>query len=164
LSESEPALERRIAPSAADRSHEAIDRRKEAEMIGRRRFKRCFVVGLALAALGASVAQAEPRPEYRTGTASPVARPDDRPGLLGVGTQQRTAATDVISRYLKSHRAAVRRVGPHPAGIVATAVEQSGSSWSTAQLATVSALAAIAAALAFALMRRRRSQAAALQG
>lgn len=60
------------------------------------RFKRCFVLGLALAALGGSAAQA--------GT-----RPDDRAGPLGIGTQQAAVdGSDVISRYLTSHPAVVR--------------------------------------------------------
>lgn len=93
-------------------------------MKARRRFNQWLVLGLGLAALGASAAQAATRPDDRSGplgvgTAalqSATIRPDDRAGLLGVGTVQVTAdASDVISRYLVNHPAVVRpddRAGP----------------------------------------------------
>jgi hypothetical protein len=100
-------------------------------------------------------------------------RPDDRAGTLGVGTQQVAADTsDVVSRYLVNHPAAVRPddrggirgVGTGTAGIVTPAPDQSGSIWGAAELAAASALGALAVALAgFALIRHRRSAAAALQ-
>jgi len=100
-------------------------------------------------------------------------RPDDRAGTLGVGTQAVAADTsDVVSRYLVNHPAAVRPddrggirgVGTGTAGVVTPAPDQGGSSWGTAELAAGSTLGALALALAgFALIRHRRSAAAALQ-
>jgi len=94
----------------------------------RRRFKQLLVLGLGLAVLAASAAQAATRPDDRSGplgvgTAalqSATIRPDDRAGPLGVGTVQvSTDASDVISRYLVNHPAAVRpddRAGPFGVG------------------------------------------------
>src|SRR6266536_1493763 len=78
-------------------------------MKARRSFKQSLALGLALAALSTTAAQATTRPDDRAGplgvgTAvlqNTAIRPDDRAGTLGVGT-------DVISRYLVSHPAAVR--------------------------------------------------------
>jgi hypothetical protein len=100
-------------------------------------------------------------------------RPDDRAGTLGVGSQSVAANTsDVFSGNLVNHPAAVRPddrggirgVGTGTAGIVTPAPDRSGSSWDTAALAVGSALGALAVALVgFALIRHRRSTAAALQ-
>jgi hypothetical protein len=100
-------------------------------------------------------------------------RPDDRGGIRGVGTHSVAADTsDVVSRYLVSHPAAVRPddrggirgVGTGTAGVVTPAPDQSGSVWGAAELAAASTLGALALALlGFALIRHRRSAAAALQ-
>ena len=87
------------------------------------RFKRCFVLGLALAALGGSAAQA--------GT-----RPDDRVGLRGIGTQQAAVdGSDVLERYVAAHPfgatalpdvveryVAVHPYGVHPPAVLASAI------------------------------------------
>lgn len=98
-------------------------------MNGRRRFKRWFVLGLALAALGSSAAQAGTRPDDRAGplgvgtpgAQSSAIRPDDRAGPLGVGT-------DVVARYLVIHQGAVRpddRAGTLGVGTQQVAVDES---------------------------------------
>jgi hypothetical protein len=81
-------------------------------MNGRRRIKRWLALGLALAAFGATAAQAADRPDNRAGplgigtqqvgTAASAQgiRPDNRGGLLGVGTQVATDQSDAVSRYL----------------------------------------------------------------
>jgi hypothetical protein len=76
-------------------------------MKARRRFKRSLVLGLALAALGSTAAQAATRPDDRAGrlgVGTPGAaqtsaiRLDDRAGPLGVGT-------DIVSQHIVNHPA-----------------------------------------------------------
>jgi hypothetical protein len=140
-------------------------------------------LGVGTAALQSSAI----RPDDRAGTlgvgtdvvsrylvSHPAAvRPDDRAGTLGIGTQSVAADTsDVVSRYLINHPAAVRPddrggirgVGTGTAGIVTPAPDQGGSFWGAAELGAASVLGALAVALVgFALMRHRRTAAAALQ-
>jgi hypothetical protein len=132
-------------------------------MKARNMIRQWLVVGLGLTALAAAPAgQAVNRPS------------DDRVDARIVGTPQVAAdSSDVISRYLISHPAAMRPsddrvdarvVGTGEAGIVTSAPDQGGTFWGAAELAAASTLGALAIALAgFALIRHRRSATAALQ-
>jgi hypothetical protein len=76
-------------------------------MQGQRNITRLVVLGLSIAALGASVAQS-------------ATRPDDRAGFHGVGVRPHViSGDDDFSRYLRSHSInPVRpddRAGPHGA-------------------------------------------------
>jgi hypothetical protein len=143
-------------------------------MKARRRFNQWLVLGLGLAALTASGAQAAKGPGAATVQVTAAAvRPIEHPGPLSVDT-------DVVTRYLINHHVAVRPVehpGPlavdttdvvsrylvnHPAAVPAP--HEGGSSWDVVGLAAGSGLGALAIALAgFALVHRRRSATAALQ-
>ena len=118
-------------------------------MKARRRFNQWLVLGLGLAALTASGAQAAKGPGAATVQVTATAvRPIEHPGPLAVDTVD----TDVVSRYLVNHPAAVP--APH----------EGGSSWDAVGLAAGSGLGALAIALAgFTLVHRRRSAPAALQ-
>jgi hypothetical protein len=131
----------------------------------RNTIRQWLVVGLGLTALAAAPAgQAVNRPA------------DDRVNARVVGTQQVAAdSSDLISRYLVSHPAALRPsddrvdarvVGTGKAGIATPAPDQGRSTfWGAAELAAASTLGALAVALAgFALIRHRRSTIAVLQG
>ena len=142
-------------------------------MKARRRFNQWLVLGLGLAALTASGAQAAKGPGAAAVqvTAAGV-RPIEHPGPLAVDT-------DVVTRYLVNNQVAVRPVehpGPaavdtdvvsrylvnHPAAVPAP--HDGGSSWDVVGLAAGSGLGALAIALAgFTLVHRRRSATAALQ-
>lgn len=157
-------------------------------MKGKRTFKRLLVVGFAVAALGASVAQAATRPDDRAGTRGvgaqqptdvvsrylsrsvPTAvRPDDRAGQLGIGD-----SSDTVGRYPIRHlaptavrpddRAGPLGVGTDNAGVVTPASHTSGSWWGPAEVSAAAFLGALAIALiGFALVRQKRSASAALQ-
>jgi hypothetical protein len=142
-------------------------------MKARRRFNQWLVLGLGLAALTASGAQAATGSGAATVqvTAAGV-RPIEHPGPFAAGT-------DAVTRYLVNNQVAVRPVehpGPasvetdvisrylvnHPAAVPAP--HDGGSSWDVVGLAAGSGLGALAIALAgFALVHRRRSATAALQ-
>ncbi|HEY8774032.1 MAG TPA: hypothetical protein VIM05_05625 [Gaiellaceae bacterium] len=145
-------------------------------MKARRRFNQWLALGLGLAALTASGAQAAKGPGAATVQVTATAvRPIEHPGPLAVDTVD----TDVVSRYLVNHPAAVRPIehpGPaavdtdvvsrylvnHPAAVPAP--HEGGSSWDAVGLAAGSGLGALAIALAgFTLVHRRRSATAALQ-
>jgi hypothetical protein len=142
-------------------------------MKARRRFNQLLVLGLGLAALAASGAQAgtdtsDVVSRYVANHAAPAydptaARPIEHPAPLADGT-------DVVSRYLVTHPAAVRTNnrgairGVGTPGIVTPAPDEGGTSWDVVGLAVGSGLGALAIALAgFALVQRRRSATAALQ-
>jgi hypothetical protein len=133
-------------------------------MKARNTIRRWLVVGLGLTALAAAPAgQAANRPA------------DDRVDARVVGSPQVAAdKSDMVSRYLISHPAAVRPsddrvdlrvVGTGKAGIVTPTPDQGRSFWGAAELAAAGTRGALAVALAgVALLRRRRSATAALQG
>jgi hypothetical protein len=169
-------------------------------MKARRTIRRSLVVGLGLTALAAApTGQAVNRPaddrvdarvvgspqvaadksdmvsRYLISHPAAVRPSDDRVDARVVGTPQVAAdSSDMVSRYLISHPAAVRPsddrvdlrvVGTGKAGIVTPTPDQGRSFWGAAELAAAGTLGALAVALAgVALIRRRRSATAALQG